>query len=397
VFAVVEPVEDLRRAVDAGDVEAVRAALAAGADPSSPPPTYWEKGVLAKAASHGPLEVVTLLLDAGADPNGVNAFESTPLRAAASYGRNEVVRVLLGAGADLTLAIGQGGSILMEAVSATCRHPSLAAVATVELLLEAGATVRPSDDDPVVLAIEAGAPAAVLSLLLAYGSSPDVRRHDSAPALVVAVKKRDEAALQSLLAAGAKPDAADRDGRTALMHAVERDMERSVAALMCAGANPELTAMDGSTAEGLARTWQRPVMRAMFGETNLTAEMFDQPRTVMEFRPARVRLCADATAFDYWSRVVEHSLTDIGDDELETLWGFSPADARRVAAALARDYTPTGLSHTLMQLELPTRDLRVVYLALGHLAYGSPTSMPRAMTQTQVLDMFEDIRASGII
>lgn len=102
------PVPGLLEAVQAGDVEAVRAALEAGASPDA----FTEDGstALSVAAGQGAdPETISLLLAAGADIGARNTAGYTPLLSALRSGRSEAaVRLLLNAGADPTARTAAG-------------------------------------------------------------------------------------------------------------------------------------------------------------------------------------------------------------------------------------------------------------------------------------------------
>ncbi len=87
------------RAVIAGDVSAVQAALDSGADPGAC--NGYGDTALHVAAKRGHAEVVRQLLAAGADLAARNQTGDTVLHYAADNGRAEVVQHLLAAGADL--------------------------------------------------------------------------------------------------------------------------------------------------------------------------------------------------------------------------------------------------------------------------------------------------------
>jgi ankyrin repeat protein len=102
-----------------GHTSALRALLAAGANPALPErdgftPLKW-------AVSGGSLEAVTMLLDAGADPDQADTHGRTPLWLAAKRGRLEIVRLLLERGAAPELADGEG----LTARDAALQHAGL--------------------------------------------------------------------------------------------------------------------------------------------------------------------------------------------------------------------------------------------------------------------------------
>ncbi|WP_165069290.1 ankyrin repeat domain-containing protein [Paludisphaera rhizosphaerae] len=89
----------LRRAVEAGDANAIREALASGADVNAR--LAGRKTPLIASAEKGNVAVVETLLAAGADPNVRDADDVTALVMAIEEAKSpEVVRLLLRAGAD---------------------------------------------------------------------------------------------------------------------------------------------------------------------------------------------------------------------------------------------------------------------------------------------------------
>ena len=124
----------LHDAAFAGDVETVKALLAAGADPNA-------RDVGGRTPLHGAVwppktaapAVVGALLEAGADPNARDVDGRTPLHLAAGFNDNPaVVGALLDAGADP--GAGPDGFTPLHAAAAKSTNP-----AVVETLLDAGA------------------------------------------------------------------------------------------------------------------------------------------------------------------------------------------------------------------------------------------------------------------
>ena len=90
---------ELFEASGSGDIAAVKALLAAGAQVDCASPSG--ETALMRAASNGRLDVVRLLLNAGADVNALRADGMTPLIYAAFFGHADVVQFLVDNGADL--------------------------------------------------------------------------------------------------------------------------------------------------------------------------------------------------------------------------------------------------------------------------------------------------------
>ena len=154
-----------------GDVAAVRALLAEGADVNAPQgdgmtALHW-------AAHNGDASLVGILLDAGADVGaGTRIGQYTPLHLAAQGGAGEVVEMLLGAGADpLARTRGAGAAAPLHFAAASGSVP------TVEALVAAGADVNAAEEawgqTPLIFAASKGRTGAVRALLAA-GADPAV-------------------------------------------------------------------------------------------------------------------------------------------------------------------------------------------------------------------------------
>ena len=272
---------ELVEAAKRSDHEAVRALLAAGADPDAAwgdgtTALHWaahrdapalvadllaagadidaadDHGItpLALACLNGSRRVVDTLLAAGADPNAARSNGETPLMTAARVGSLGAARSLLAAGADPDAAeAALGQTALMLAVAEN--HTPVA-----RLLLETGADVSARSTNrftPLLFAAQQGNLEAA-DLLLSAGadvneSAPDgiggntnarsrfVPDTDAA-ALLVAIDSGHSDLARFLLARGADPGH-DGAGRTALHAAVQRKMPEVVAALLDHGADPD--------------------------------------------------------------------------------------------------------------------------------------------------------------
>ena len=154
-----------------GDVAAVRALLAEGADVNAPQgdgmtALHW-------ASHNGDASLVGILIDAGADVGaGTRIGQYTPLHLAAQGGAGEVVEMLLGAGADpLARTRGAGAAAPLHFAAASGN------VRAVEALVAAGADVNAAEEawgqTPLIFAASKGRTGAVRALLAA-GADPAV-------------------------------------------------------------------------------------------------------------------------------------------------------------------------------------------------------------------------------
>ena len=121
----------IRKALDNGDLPALRRALDDGADPNLSDHGGYTPLIHAANVNH--VGCVARLIEAGANPN-CHAGSCTPLNFAASYGRIALIRVLLAGGAQVDFA--PPDSQYRSPLRCAIRHGHLLAV---RLLLAAGA------------------------------------------------------------------------------------------------------------------------------------------------------------------------------------------------------------------------------------------------------------------
>ena len=161
--------EDVIAAARAGDVAAVRALVADGADVDvrqgdGATALHW-------AAHRGDLVLAEALLAAGADVNAANALDATPLWLASQNGDARLVAVLLAAGADANVSLKMGETPLMSASRS-------GSVDSVERLLAAGADVNAAERERGQTALmwaAAQGHAGVVGLLAAAGADLHAR------------------------------------------------------------------------------------------------------------------------------------------------------------------------------------------------------------------------------
>lgn len=375
-------------AVQTGDEVAVGQALSHGADPNVPVGRF-RGSVLAEAARSGRRGIVGMLVNAGARIGPADPYTASPLGAAVLEAHTEVVLFLIAHGA-LTAEPTTGPSVLTQAVSHTAFRPTPSALATLRVLVEAGATSAPNEEAPLITAVTRPAAPALLRLLLAYGADANQQRSDATPAIVVAARRGDHAAADVLLEAGADVNARDRQGRTALMHAVERDERRVIATLLLGGAAIDTVSADGMTALQLARGWQRQNIQFMLGESH--AGLDDAPivRTALRVAASNVRLAGDAQMLHLLADVIDIALGDLGDDEWNTRTGTDAEVARAFAIRLRDDVVP-AVHASWHQLDATAAELAAARSALVELAYGTTRIMPAAVSRLEIADMLMEL------
>ncbi|WP_405433869.1 ankyrin repeat domain-containing protein [Micromonospora sp. NBC_00617] len=375
-------------AVQAGDEVAVGQALANGADPNVPVGRF-RGSVLAEAARSGRRGIVGMLVNAGARTGPADPYTASPLRAAVLEAHTEVVLFLIAHGA-LTAEPATGPSVLTQALSHTAFRPTPTALATLRVLLEAGATPVPNEEAPLITAVTRAVAPAVLRLLLAYGADANQQRSDATPAIVVAARRGDHAAADVLLDAGADVNARDRQGRTALMHAVERNERRVIATLLLAGAAIDTVSADDMTALQLARGWQRQNIQFMLGERHAGLDDVPIVRTALRVAASNVRLAGDAQMLHLLADVIDIALGDLGDDEWNTRTGTDAEVARAFAVRLRDDVVP-AVHASWHQLDATAAELATARSALVELAYGTTRIMPAAASRLEITDMLEEL------
>lgn len=147
-------------AAENGDLEGVKKALDAGANPSAMGPN---SGALHCAAFNGHEAVVELLLDKGTNVDLKDAQSYYPLHLAAARGYVSIAERLVKSGANLEALTAQNGTALH--VAAASNYPELTAA-----LLKAGANLEAKDTNgltPLAAAASLGN-AAVVRLLLEH-------------------------------------------------------------------------------------------------------------------------------------------------------------------------------------------------------------------------------------
>lgn len=252
------PVDSLQRAVEAGDLAAVRESLDSGADPDFsdygvPPP-------LVAAVAAGRVEIARLLLERGAAPDRPGALEGdlSPLATALANGDVAMQQLLLDAGAD-PAGPGTGGApLLFDAVR-------LGDAAAVRRLVAAGADVDVRDADGAAWDGAVGAALRSARELAAKMDTQPPRTADpealtGITPLMLAARRDEPAVLEALLGSGADPDARDGAGATPLSHAARSPWcgPEGIRMLLAAGANPRARDASGRSPIDYARGPELP-------------------------------------------------------------------------------------------------------------------------------------------
>ena len=261
------PNTPLGAAVAEGNLDTVRALIAAGASPN--PAAWHEAPVLTVAARRGHLEVVQTLVEAGSNVNG--GFDALPLHTAAKKGHLEVVRFLLDAGAAVEGYEEDCWTALMAASQAG--HLSV-----VQLLVEHGADVNAWSEGETPLMLAASNVHQEIYDFLYPLVSDEIRtigdrdaekekartirrkareQNKSVEKLIDAVIDRKLKKVQQLIADGVDLNAIAACNRTALSLAIQSGDISIIQTLLENGADPNLS---DETDDGFAA--ESPLMMA---------------------------------------------------------------------------------------------------------------------------------------
>jgi uncharacterized protein len=182
----------LSRAIENGDLTAVRSALDAGAHPDRRGPN-GERPLTAAAGAPRGTHLARAILQRGAQVNLMNAVWQTPLMIAAAQGRLAMARLLLKAGADADRVNRRQESALTYAV--VWRRFKL-----VDILLQHGADVElppPPGWSPLMYAALEG-DSRVAALLLASGANPQRKDGYGRSARTIALERHPGAVIRLL-------------------------------------------------------------------------------------------------------------------------------------------------------------------------------------------------------
>ncbi|OCQ97280.1 hypothetical protein BCD64_20735 [Nostoc sp. MBR 210] len=235
----VSPDENLLKAAEQGDVNAVRHWLAQGANINARDQRRKTKyrTPLMLAASNGHLDVVNLLLEQNADINATDIVDAnqgkspsiisdnyeslmamgfflglTPLMLAAIKGYTNIVQVLVANQANLTTRDYSS----KDALCLACVQGNLEIV---QILMQAGVNINQQDsegDTPLLIALR-NAHTELAKFLINSGADVNTKNHQDVTPLLEAVQKQQHFELvQMLIERGADFNAVSQDGDTAM-------------------------------------------------------------------------------------------------------------------------------------------------------------------------------------
>ncbi|MEL6347651.1 MAG: ankyrin repeat domain-containing protein [Myxococcota bacterium] len=240
----------LREAVDAGDVDAVRAFVTA--NPGFVDARY-EYGVtpLLLACKAGNEAMVRLLVDAGADIEAENSYPYTPLQMALEHQHADIALFLLSLGVDVNVRESNDHMPLYSAFDKFSNDPVRFSLA--DAMLERGADINDRTRYHTILTLACDYDPNLEDVRYAIGKGIDVsiRTYEGKSALMLASKYGNLQIMKLVLDAGALVNQTsqvqlqygwsstrDEQGLTALMFAAKNAQPYAMRVLLAHGADP---------------------------------------------------------------------------------------------------------------------------------------------------------------
>lgn len=217
----------LKRAVQDGDIGALKALLATKFDPSARD-KYDRTLLMISIATIDPnIEIIRLLIQKGSDVNAQDDLGVTPLILASIFNHQEVVDMLLNSGAKTEARDIYGHTALMKA--AMFCDPEV-----LQILISRGAKVNAKDlsgATPLMLSRESN-----VETLLDAGADIHAKDQTGYTAIMHAVSQGRLHKIETLINRGCDINARNRNGKTALDVAVEKQFHSAINLLRRAGA-----------------------------------------------------------------------------------------------------------------------------------------------------------------
>ena len=215
------------------------------------------------ALSAGDVDAVKLLVSAGANPSlwFIGGDEKYNLfHLAIGFGNNEVIKAILESPLleiNAVTGYGQKSALHFASEMGNSRAIGLLAAKRADLNIK-----DKNGDTPLHLAVRSGSIKAARALIEAGADLSLANTEGVQPLMLAALKKNGEFMVSLLISHGALINATDQANETALHHAAQAGNLQSVRFLLNAGANVKLINRRGYTPEECAqRFMQRPVIK----------------------------------------------------------------------------------------------------------------------------------------
>jgi FOG: Ankyrin repeat len=225
---------------------------------------------LIREARAGDFEAVKALIKAGADVNAKDRDGKTALMVSSGGVKTEIgdacnpkmMKALIAAGADVKAKDKAGNTALHFAAGNSFDDGG----EVVRVLLKAGADVNAADNSgatPLLVLTSLGYEQSILQAqleiageLLKAGADVNAKTQEGETALLQAAEGGHVELVKALIQAGADVNAKDRDGQTALMAALKGERENADAVRLLIEAKADVNAKDksGKTALDVAKT-----------------------------------------------------------------------------------------------------------------------------------------------
>jgi ankyrin repeat protein len=193
-----------------------------GKQPQSGPITAESpQELLDNAVREGNLESIKALIAAGADVNAKSELGMTVLMRAATFGKVDVVKALIAAGANVNAKDNDGQTALMRAAyDELVGHEDSDGADCIEALIAAGVNVNEKDNrsETALMRAAHGGNADSVRALIAAGADVNAKKENGDLVLITAACSAKGAfdKVRALITAGADVNTRDSSGNTAL-------------------------------------------------------------------------------------------------------------------------------------------------------------------------------------
>lgn len=206
----------LIEAIEAKDLDAVKAALGNGASPDArETASKWKHTALIIALENEQHDIAVCLLDAGANIHAIDGLQVNPVHYAATSGFTDIVERLLNEGIEVDIRNVWEKTPLMHAAEKN-------RVDTMRFLVDRGADINAQDRDDCSILASAAAYEATQAALFLLEQGVDPNAEQTHPPLHLAADKGDVTLSKALIEAGASVQTKNFSGSTPLHVALRK-------------------------------------------------------------------------------------------------------------------------------------------------------------------------------